>query len=56
MFRDAYIQELADFTEVVRGNAVPAVTGVDARNALRVALAAMASYQESRPVKVEELG
>jgi myo-inositol 2-dehydrogenase / D-chiro-inositol 1-dehydrogenase len=56
MFRDAYIQELADFTDVVRGNAVPAVTGVDARNALRVALAAMTSYQESRPVKIEELG
>ncbi len=56
MFRDAYIQELADFTEVVRANTVPAVTGVDARNALRVALAAMTSYQESRPVKVGEIG
>ena len=55
MFRDAYIQELTDFAEVVRGNAVPAVTGADARNALQVALAAMTSYQESRPTKVEEI-
>ncbi|TDD26357.1 dehydrogenase [Kribbella turkmenica] len=52
LFRDAYIQELADFTEVVRGNAVPAVTGADARNALQVALAAMTSYQENRPVTI----
>jgi myo-inositol 2-dehydrogenase / D-chiro-inositol 1-dehydrogenase len=54
-FRDAYIQELADFAEVVRGNAVPPVTGVDARNALQVALAAMKSHQESRPVMIEEI-
>lgn len=56
MFRDAYILELAEFAEVVRGNAVPPVTGVDARNALRVALAAMASYQENGPVQVQEIG
>ncbi|MGW1345078.1 Gfo/Idh/MocA family oxidoreductase [Kribbella sp. NPDC002412] len=56
MFRDAYILELAEFAEVVRGNAVPPVTGVDARNALRVALTAMASYQENRPVQVGEIG
>ena len=56
MFRDAYVQELADFAEVVRGNADPPVTGADARNALRVALAAIASYEENRPVRIEELG
>jgi myo-inositol 2-dehydrogenase / D-chiro-inositol 1-dehydrogenase len=56
MFRDAYIEELAHFAEVVRGNDVPAVTGADARNALQVALAAMKSHQESRPVQIEEIG
>ncbi|WP_433166699.1 Gfo/Idh/MocA family oxidoreductase [Kribbella sp. CA-247076] len=52
LFRDAYVQELAEFAEVVRGNAVPAVTGADARNALEVATAAITSYQESRPVVI----
>jgi len=56
MFHDAYVQELAEFADVVRGNGVPPVTGEDARNALRVALAAMASYQENRAVRIEELG
>jgi len=56
MFWDAYVGELAAFTEVVRGDATPPVTGTDARNALQVALAAMTSYQERRPVRVEEIG
>jgi myo-inositol 2-dehydrogenase/D-chiro-inositol 1-dehydrogenase len=56
MFRDAYIQELSDFAEVLRGNGQPPVTGEDARNALRIALAAMRSHEESRPVRIEEIG
>jgi myo-inositol 2-dehydrogenase/D-chiro-inositol 1-dehydrogenase len=56
MFHDAYVQELAEFADVVRGNGVPPVTGDDARNALRVALAAMTSYEKNRPVRIEELG
>jgi myo-inositol 2-dehydrogenase/D-chiro-inositol 1-dehydrogenase len=52
MFRDAYVQELIDFTEVVRGNAEPPVTGEDARRALTIALAAMRSYEEHRPVQI----
>ncbi|MGY4773297.1 Gfo/Idh/MocA family oxidoreductase [Kribbella sp. CWNU-51] len=55
MFHDAYVRELAEFAGVVRGDGVPPVTGHDARNALRVALAAMASYQENRAVRIEEL-
>jgi myo-inositol 2-dehydrogenase/D-chiro-inositol 1-dehydrogenase len=55
MFRDAYIRELTDFTDAVRNNTTPAVTGHDARAALRVALAAMKSHQEHRPVQLEEL-
>jgi myo-inositol 2-dehydrogenase/D-chiro-inositol 1-dehydrogenase len=56
MFRDAYVQELAEFTEAVRGNTEPPVTGEDARNALRIALAAMKSHEERRPVRIEEIG
>ena len=56
MFHDAYVRELAEFADVVRGNGVPPVTGNDAREALRLALAAMASYQENRAVRIEELG
>ncbi|TDW69715.1 Gfo/Idh/MocA family oxidoreductase [Kribbella pratensis] len=52
MFHDAYVQELADFADVVRTNGVPPVTGQDARNALQVALAAMTSYEEHRPVRI----
>ncbi|HEY0694148.1 MAG TPA: Gfo/Idh/MocA family oxidoreductase, partial [Kribbella sp.] len=55
MFQDAYIKELADFTDAIRNNTTPAVTGDDARAALRVALAAMKSHEEHRPVQLEEL-
>lgn len=53
MFVDAYTQELADFAEAVRGNAPPPVTGEDARRALKVALAAMQSHEESRPITLD---
>lgn len=52
MFHEAYVQELADFADAVRTNGVPPVTGQDARAALQVALAAMASYEEHRPVQI----
>jgi myo-inositol 2-dehydrogenase/D-chiro-inositol 1-dehydrogenase len=52
MFVDAYTQELQDFAEAVRSKGVPPVTGEDARRALEVALAAMTSHEEGRPVKL----
>jgi myo-inositol 2-dehydrogenase/D-chiro-inositol 1-dehydrogenase len=55
MFQDAYVKELTDFTDAVRSNTTPAVTGHDARAALRVAVAAMKSHEEHRPVQLEEL-
>ncbi|WP_112246920.1 Gfo/Idh/MocA family oxidoreductase [Kribbella monticola] len=55
MFADAYVQELCDFTDAIRTNGTPPVTGADARRALRLALAAMKSHQEHRPVKPEEI-
>ncbi|MBB5841216.1 myo-inositol 2-dehydrogenase/D-chiro-inositol 1-dehydrogenase [Kribbella italica] len=53
MFGDAYVQELIDFTEVVRGTIAPPVTGEDARRALTIALAAMRSYEEHQPIRIE---
>jgi myo-inositol 2-dehydrogenase/D-chiro-inositol 1-dehydrogenase len=56
MFADAYTQELIDFTEAVRDkNTSPSPGAEDARKALRVALAAMKSHEESRPVQLKEL-
>ena len=56
MFADAYTQELIDFTEAVRDkNTTPSPGAEDARKALRVALAAMKSHEESRPVQLKEL-
>jgi myo-inositol 2-dehydrogenase/D-chiro-inositol 1-dehydrogenase len=54
MFEDAYIKELTEFIDAVRNNTTPVVTGDDARRALEVALAAMRSHEEHRPVKLEE--
>lgn len=56
MFADAYVQELLDFTDAIRTRSAPPVTGEDARRALRVALAAMKSHEEQRPVKPDEIG
>lgn len=55
MFVDAYTKELAEFTEAVRNNTTPQVTGADARAALRIALAAIRSHEERRPVRVKEI-
>ncbi|WP_433018293.1 Gfo/Idh/MocA family oxidoreductase [Kribbella sp. CA-294648] len=54
MFVDAYVAELAQFADAIRTGATPPVTGHDARNALRIALAAMKSHEEHRPVQLHE--
>ncbi|MEE1802143.1 Gfo/Idh/MocA family oxidoreductase [Streptomyces sp. JV176] len=53
LFRDAYVAELADFTDCVRTGRAPAVTGEDARAALAIALAAIESVTTGGPVRVE---
>ncbi|HEU4946030.1 MAG TPA: Gfo/Idh/MocA family oxidoreductase [Kribbella sp.] len=55
MFEDAYVKELVSFTAAVRDNTPPEVTGEDAREALRIALAAMRSHEERRPVQLQEI-
>ena len=55
LFRDAYIAELADFTDCVRTGRAPAVTGQDARAALSIARAAIESVTTGSPVRIDEL-
>jgi myo-inositol 2-dehydrogenase/D-chiro-inositol 1-dehydrogenase len=55
LFHDAYVAELADFTDRVRTGRAPAVTGEDARAALSVALAAVRSVTDGGPVRVDSL-
>ncbi|MGY0056287.1 Gfo/Idh/MocA family oxidoreductase [Streptomyces sp. LZ34] len=55
LFRDAYVAELADFTDRVRTAGTPSVTGEDARAALSMALAAIRSITTGGPVRIDEL-
>jgi myo-inositol 2-dehydrogenase / D-chiro-inositol 1-dehydrogenase len=54
LFRDAYVAELADFIGCVRTGRSPAVTGEDARAALSIARAAIASVSTGGTVRVDE--
>jgi myo-inositol 2-dehydrogenase / D-chiro-inositol 1-dehydrogenase len=55
LFADAYRAELTSFVDCVRTGGTPQVTGDDARRALAVALACVASVQQGRPVRLEEV-
>lgn len=55
VFGDAYTAELVHFVACVRGQAEPESTGEDGRAALALALAAMRSVEEHRPVRVDEI-
>jgi myo-inositol 2-dehydrogenase/D-chiro-inositol 1-dehydrogenase len=50
--RDAYRGEFVEFAAAIREHRMPAVTGVDARRALAVALACIESVQTHAPVAV----
>lgn len=52
LFLDAYTAELVEFTDAVREQRTPVVTGEDARRALTVALAAVESVRSGAPVPV----
>ncbi|MFL6129219.1 MAG: Gfo/Idh/MocA family oxidoreductase [Mycobacteriales bacterium] len=52
LFRDAYTAELAAFVEAVRTGTPAPVSGVDARAALAIALAAAESARTGQPVEV----
>jgi myo-inositol 2-dehydrogenase/D-chiro-inositol 1-dehydrogenase len=55
LFRDAYAAEFVEFADAVREGRAPAVTGEDARRALRVALACVESVRAGAPVRVAEV-
>ena len=55
LFVGAYTAELQAFVDAVRNATPPPVTGDDARRALAIALAAIKSVQEHRPVRVDEI-
>ncbi len=54
-FAPAYREELHTFLLVAQGETDSPCSGADARESLRVALAAMVSLREKRPVAVEEI-
>jgi myo-inositol 2-dehydrogenase/D-chiro-inositol 1-dehydrogenase len=55
LFRDAYVAELAAFTDCARTGRTPEVTGQDARAALSIARAAIQSVRTGAPVRIDEL-
>lgn len=52
LLRDAYVAELTDFVRCVATGEPPKATGEDARNALEIALACIASVQQSQPINL----
>ena len=54
-FASAYQDELSAFFSVAKGELESPCTGLDARKALQIALAATRSQRERRPVAVEEI-
>ena len=56
LFLDAYTAEFVEFTDAVREQRAPAVTGEDARRALTVALACIESVTTGGPVDVWTVG
>jgi myo-inositol 2-dehydrogenase/D-chiro-inositol 1-dehydrogenase len=55
LFFDAYTAELAHFVDCVRTGDKPDSTGEDAREALAIALAAIRSVEDGRPVRLDEI-
>ncbi len=54
-FERAYLAQIQDFVNGVLEARRPSVTGADAVAALRISLAATASYAQKRPVEVREI-
>lgn len=52
-FAAAYLSEITDFVDAVRHGRTPRVTGRDGRQSLAAAVAAVESFRERRPVRVE---
>lgn len=55
-FGDAYAAEIRDFVDALVNNREPAVSGIDARAATALGIAATRSLDEQRPVFLDEIG
>ncbi|MBZ5728364.1 MAG: inositol 2-dehydrogenase [Acidobacteriia bacterium] len=51
-FESAYLTQIQDFVDRVLNGQKPAITGADAVAAMRISLAATASFREQRPVDI----
>ncbi len=51
----SYIAEMVEFIDAVRHDRTPSVTGIDGRVPVVMGLAAKRSYQENRPVRLDEI-
>ena len=52
LFHDAYVAQLVHFADCIRSGSAPSVDGLDARNALEIALAAKESVETGLPVSL----
>ncbi|MDI9899571.1 Gfo/Idh/MocA family oxidoreductase [Rhodococcus sp. IEGM 1409] len=52
LFHDAYVAQLEHFADCVRSGTAPSVGGLDARNALKISLAAKESVETGLPVSL----
>jgi len=50
LLRDAYVAEMTEFAHCILHGETPRATGIDARNALEIALACIESVQQRKPV------
>ena len=54
-YMQSYTDEMKEFFECLRNNKQPSVGGIDGLNAVLIAMAAMKSLKENRPVKISEV-
>jgi myo-inositol 2-dehydrogenase/D-chiro-inositol 1-dehydrogenase len=54
-YMDAYVAEMRAFVHALETNTEPPVTGIDGREPVVIAKAALKSLQENRPVKLSEI-
>ncbi|MBM7345455.1 Gfo/Idh/MocA family oxidoreductase [Pantoea coffeiphila] len=52
LLTEAYVAEMKEFVHSIVSGEAPRATGEDARNALEIALACIASVQQSKPIKL----
>jgi myo-inositol 2-dehydrogenase/D-chiro-inositol 1-dehydrogenase len=55
-YAESFTMELKSFTQAVLDNRPTEVTGIDGRIPVAKAMAARKSYDEHRPVRLEEVG